>query len=691
MPAHSQISGALTYQSQRALTPGTLVRVPLGRRQTLGIVWGPAEQVADEAPVLRDIDAALDELPPLSAAWRELVDFAARYYQRGVGEIALAAMPPALRTCTPVQLQRRLQRRTIRRMATADTEPLESPHPPSDNQLQALQQIDAASGELAAILLHGVTGSGKTEVYLRAVADLFDREPQAQALVMVPEINLTPQVVAQFVRRFGAGRVTCMHSAMTPAQRLQAWLDAHLGTARIVLGTRLAIWAPMPKLRLIIVDEEHDPSYKQHEGARYSSRDLAVMRGRIEGARVLLGSATPSLESWYLSRPAVDGGRYLRVIMGDRAQSASKHPRLRLASPPTTRAGHGLLDTALLQAIADRARAGQQTLLLINRRGYAPVLDCSSCGWKSECPHCSAFRVFHKPDRTLRCHHCGYTEAVPRACPACGNPDIRPVGRGTQRVEEELAEELSTLRGAQDQPLRILRIDADTARGSGQLVQRLQQAHDGEADVLVGTQMIAKGHDFRRVTLVAALEGDSALYSSDFRASERWFSLLLQAAGRAGRAPMQARAMPSELWVQTREPRHALYQALSRMETSAIEAYEQFANRLLHERQQAGLPPFMHQALLRADAPDQASAQAWLTDATAAAPEAPSVRLYSPVPLAIARIANVERAQLLVESPSRVALQGFLAEWRPALHHLRFAPRHRRLLRWAIDVDPVSI
>ncbi|MBO9646104.1 MAG: primosomal protein N', partial [Pseudacidovorax sp.] len=525
-----------------------------------------------------------------------------------------------------------------------------------------------------------------------------EADPEAQALVMVPEINLTPQLEARFVARFapvyGPGAVVSMHSGMTNPQRLASWLAAHLGRARIVLGTRMAIFASLPRLALLVVDEEHDPSYKQQEGARYSARDLAVWRGRREGARVLLGSATPSLESWWGSRPPSDGdagGRYRRLSMPSRV-GAGDLPTVRLVDmnlqPPRTR-----LSAALVDAIAQRVARGEQSMLLLNRRGYAPVLACGDCGWKSECPHCSAYRVFHKIDRSLRCHHCGFAERVPRACPACGNLDIAPVGRGTERLEEELAELLAGVQrpeGAGGGPVRIARIDADSTRHEGALAQQLAQVHDGAVDVLVGTQMIAKGHDFRRITLVAAINPDGALFSSDFRAPERLFSLLMQSGGRAGRdsAWLAAQGSRAEMWIQSFHPQHPLFAALRRHD------YAAFAEQQLEERRAASLPPFAFQALLRADARTQEAAQAFLTAASAAVddlPEAAAVQRYPAVPLAIQRVANVERAQMLVESESRVALQRLLAHWHPRLHALRRGPEGQGIIRWLIDVDPQAI
>jgi primosomal protein N' (replication factor Y) len=671
-PAHSSVSGPLSYRSELPLAPGSLVRVPLGKREVAGVVWDPEAQTrtAGADTVERGVTADLEGLPPLGAGWRQLVTFAAGYYQRSLGEVALAALPPQLRELGPAQLARRLKRE---RPEAVVTSPADLPALTPQQQL-ALDRVQAEAGPF---LLFGTTGSGKTEVYLRAVQAMLAREPGAQALVMVPEINLTPQLQQRFVDRFGEAAVVALHSGMTNPQRLRSWLAAHLGHARIVLGTRMAVFASMPALRLIVVDEEHDPSYKQQEGARYSARDLAVYRGRLDGAKVILGSATPSLESWQAS----EKGRYRRLEMPDRVGAAAALPAVRLVDM-NLQPKKAVFSVQLLDALAQRIARGEQSLVFLNRRGYAPVLACTACEWKSECPHCSAYRVFHKLDRTLRCHHCGFTERVPRACPACGNVDIAPLGRGTEQLEEQLAHLLADARGPGGQPARIARMDADSTRLKGALEKQLAQVHGGEVDVLVGTQMITKGHDFRRITLVAAVNADTALFSSDFRAPERLFSLLMQAAGRAGRDAAQAAA--SEMWVQTWHPQHPLFAALKRHD------YPAFAQQQLKEREQATMPPFGYQALLRAEARAQEVAQAFLAEAAAAAPGlegAEQVMVYSPVPMAVQRVANVERAQMLVESGSRTALQRFLAAWQPALQ----AARPKGLIRWAVDVDPLAI
>jgi primosomal protein N' (replication factor Y) len=670
-PAHSSLSGALSYRSESALAPGSLVRVPLGKREVLGVVWDAGESLDELQAGVQEkaIAGVLDGIPPLGADWRHVVTFTSNYYQRSLGEVALAAVPPQLRALDAAQLARRLKR-----VPKEHTKAARSAAPQlTGDQQAAVEAIETQDGPF---LLYGVTGSGKTEVYLQAVQRLLERDAAAQALVMVPEINLTPQLQARFIERFGEDAVVALHSGMTNPQRLKSWLSAHLGQARIVLGTRMAVFAPLSRLGLIVVDEEHDPSYKQQEGARYSARDLAVLRGKASGAKVVLGSATPSLESWHAS----ERGRYKRLAMPARVGEGSL-PAVRLVDMNLQPKGT-VFSPQLLDALGQRIARGEQALVFLNRRGYAPVLACTACDWKSECPNCSAFRVFHKIDRTLRCHHCGYTERVPRACPSCGNVDIAPLGRGTEQLEEHLAALLADVRRPGGGPVRVARMDADTTRAKGALEQQLAQVHAGDVDVLVGTQMVTKGHDFRRITLVAAVNADAALFSADFRAPERLFALLMQAAGRAGRDAAQAQA--SEMWVQTWHPGHALFAALRRHD------YAAFAAQQLKEREQAGMPPFGYQALLRAEARTQETAQAFLAAAAQAAQQledAPRVTVYSPVPMSVQRVANVERAQMLVESASRTALQRLLSQWQPHLQGLRT----KGLIRWAVDVDPLLI
>ncbi|MFI4930587.1 MAG: primosomal protein N' [Burkholderiales bacterium] len=675
-PRHAGLAAVLDYRCERALDPGSLVRVPLGRREVAGIVWRGVAGARNLGTPLRPVAQQLDAIPALSPQWMALVEFTAGYYQRSMGEVALAALPAELRRLSAAQLAARV-RRSQRVAEPAKAAPVQASPMAVLNaeQASALAAIDEAAQQphAAPLLLHGVTGSGKTEVYLQAAERALARG--RQALLLVPEINLTPQLLARVVQRFPSRRVVSMHSALTPAQRLQAWLQAHAGSADIVLGTRLAVFASLPRLGLVVVDEEHDASYKQQEGARYSARDLAVYRGHLEHVPVVLGSATPSLETWQHAR----SGRYQLLPLQHRIAGATL-PRVHLfdmgSLPRATGQAPAALAPPVLEALRQCIARGEQSMVFLNRRGYAPVLYCADCGWKSECPNCSAWRVFHKLDRTLRCHHCGHSEPVPRACPTCGNLDIQPLGRGTEKLAEQLATELPAA--------RIARLDADTTRGSGALEQTLGTIHAGEVDILVGTQMVTKGHDFRRITLVVAVNPDTALFSSDFRAGERQFALLMQAAGRAGRDATQS--SDSQMWVQTWHPRHALFAALRRHD------YASFAERLLAERHAASLPPFAHLALLRAEARDAATAARFLRSAAqlaATLPEAQGVTVYPPVPLAIPRVANIERMQMVAEAASRGRLQRFLTAWMPRLHELR--SEIKGLARWAVDVDPLAI
>ncbi|OYU44573.1 MAG: primosomal protein N', partial [Burkholderiales bacterium PBB4] len=441
-PAHASLGTGLSYQSELPLPPGTLVRVPLGKRELLGVVWdGDTAQATGEIDPgkIKAIAGTLEGIAPLSASWQQLVTFAANYYQRALGEVALAALPPQLRELNPTQMARRLKRPTpVGHDPDGATERAPQPAVPplTAEQAAVLASIAAQPGPF---LLFGATGSGKTEVYLRCVQQLLDADPHAQALLMVPEINLTPQLEARVKARFaplvGEHAVVSLHSGMTNPQRLKAWLAAHSGAARIVLGTRMAVFAPLPRLGLVVVDEEHDPSYKQQEGARYSARDLAIYRAHLERVPVILGSATPALETWQRA----EEGKYQRLTMAARI-GGGVLPRVRLFDmgvlPKDSRGQSPVLAPMVLASLQERIDRGEQSLVFLNRRGYAPVLHCADCGWKSGCPHCSAWRVFHKAERTLRCHHCGFTERVPRACPDCGNLDIAPIGRGTEKLEE---------------------------------------------------------------------------------------------------------------------------------------------------------------------------------------------------------------------------------------------------------------
>ena len=443
----------------------------------------------------------------------------------------------------------------------------------------------------ACFLLHGITGSGKTEVYVHLMHEMLQRG--GQVLLLVPEINLTPQLENYFRSRFPDVELVSLHSGLADGERAQNWLKAQSGAARIVLGTRLAVFTPLPKLSLILVDEEHDASFKQQDGLRYSARDVAIFRANQRAVPIVLGSATPSLESWYNAQ----SGRYRLLQLKQRAVQPAKLPTVRCMDVSQLPLKDGL-SQPLLAAIETRLQLGEQSLIFINRRGYAPVLMCSACGWLSECKHCAGKLVLHLKDRSLRCHHCGQQQRVPHACPTCGDADLKPVGIGTQRVETALQEHFPQA--------RILRVDRDSTRNKGAWNAMRKQIHDGEADILIGTQMLAKGHDFPNLTLVGVLSPDGALYSADFRASEKLFAQLTQVGGRAGRADK-----PGEVIVQTAFPNHPLFQALRAHD------YEIWAQTLLAERQMAGFPPFTYQVLLSAEGKQEADVLAFLQQARA--------------------------------------------------------------------------
>lgn len=661
--------------------PGQLVYVPFGRRYLVGLVCELAEQSDIPPERLRMIEAVWADAPPLSNQWLALAAFAAEYYQRSIGEVALASLPSALRSAKrwrrlviptsplPLSGEESNQELPAGTGLPAEAQVLPGARTLTPEQTDVLLALNAARG-FSPFLLHGITGSGKTEVYLRMIADLLTRDPLAQVLVLVPEINLTPQFEAAFRARFSAGptlAIVTLHSGLAEGVRARHWLAAHTGQARIVLGTRLAILASLPRLGLIVVDEEHDVAYKQQEGMRYSARDLAIWRAKQLGIPIVLGSATPSLESW---RQAAQG-RYTLLTMTRRAHAEAVLPSIRLINMgQTTPAPIAGLSAPLMHAIRARLARQEQSLIFLNRRGYAPVLACDACGWVAGCVRCSAYTVLHKLEQVLRCHHCGWQAPITRACPECGNLDLAPLGRGTQRIEETLAGLLPSA--------RIVRIDADSTRLKGSAQALLEDVHAGAADILVGTQMVAKGHDFKRVTLVGVLNTDVALFSHDFRASERLFAQLMQVSGRAGRTGQ------GEVLLQTRYPQHPLYEALTRHD------YAGFAATLLAERQQARLPPFVYQALLRAEARTLEAAQAFLMQGCALFKGllgAEYVTCYDPVPLVVVKVMHVHRAQLLFESASRTALQSALRAWQPYLRTLKV----KGVVRWSVEVDPLDI
>jgi primosomal protein N' (replication factor Y) len=630
---------------------GSLVVVPFGRTSKVGVVVARPNRTDMTEARLREVTSVVEDVAPLSSRDFELLEFCAAYYQRPLGEVIQASLPPRLRQA---------KRRAIKAPAAqpSATGPFPSPVVATAAQEAAFARIHEGLGKFHPVLLCGITGSGKTEVYLRLIADVLAQG--RQALYLVPEIGLTPQLESRVRERFPGVAIVAAHSNLGEGERAAAWLAAQSGRARIVLGTRLAALSPMPELGLIVVDEEHDPSYKQHEGLRYSARDVAVRRAQLAGIPVVLGSATPSLESWANAKQ----GRYALVELTERALAEAKLPAVRMVDTRADVPVEGLTD-ALLRALRARIAKGEQSLVFLNRRGFSPVLFCRSCAWHSTCGRCSANLVLHMKAGELRCHHCGHRERVLARCPGCGSADLAPVGHGTQRIEESLA---AALPGA-----RIARVDRDSTARKGAFAAVLDQVREEKIDVLVGTQMLAKGHDYPRLTLVGVIDSDCALYSVDFRAGERLFSLLTQVAGRAGRA-----LVPGEVLIQTDFPTHPLYAAVAAHDFAA------FADAALEERRVAQFPPFAHIALLRAESKHAGEAVAFLRAASALARGiGGKVEIFDPVPAPLERKAGYDRAQLLVRATSRAVLQPFLRRWKSALDE-----KAERRVRWSLDVDP---
>ncbi len=710
--------GTFSYLTHLPLSVGQRVRVPFGPRRVCGFVTSDIPTEGIETERLKRVEQLFDELPPLPASLLEMVRFAADYYHHPIGQTLFTALPGALRADRAVRLPdervwrlteagladeppaRQKARRALWQalqdgpltaeaargvsaqagriladwLAEGRVERLMPEAPPlqvaaaprlNDEQQQALDSLSAGLDDgFAPFVLHGITGSGKTEVYLRLIERVL--AAGRQVLLLVPEINLTPQLIERFTGRFPATRVVMLHSHLADGERLKGWVDAWQGRAGIVIGTRLAVFTPLPRLGLIVVDEEHDGSFKQQDGLRYHARDLAVWRARQEGVPIVLGSATPSLETM----ANVTAGRYRRLALTRRAHDAARLPAIRLVDTRRIKLVEGLAEP-VIAALKARVAQGEMSLVFINRRGFAPVVACHDCGWLSGCPRCSAKLVVHLAERKMRCHHCGWEEPVPPACPDCGNVDLKPLGQGTQRLEAALARLLPEA--------RLLRIDRDTTRHKAAWDEVYRKVHAGEVDVLVGTQMLAKGHDFGALSLVTVLNADGGLYSADYRAAERLFAQLMQVAGRAGRAEA-----PGEVLVQTQWPEHPLYQALLRHD------FDGYTRTLLEERHMAGFPPAVYQALLRADAYELASANAFLAELRAQAePLAGGVLVSGPAPALMVRLANRERAQLVFESGSRGALHALLEHIVPLAE--RLAKAHGRALRWSLDVDPQEL
>lgn len=702
---------------------GEFVVVPFGKRRDVGLVLEVSEHSDIPQARLRNIEAVLpiEALPQNALA---LIRFASDYYQHPIGQAAFVGLPAALRRVRyagpkpqwryvlteagwalpidAIPAKAILKRRLIEKfrlsgsldraglsaisprakgiadawveegwvaklvqMTSPDLAAIEAPNGPqpelTGEQHAAVETIAAGFGKYSPWLLEGVTGSGKTEVYFRLIERIAAQG--LQTLLMVPEINLTPQLEHRFRERFPALQLISLHSNLSEGERSANWLAARAGSCHVVIGTRLSIFTSMPKLGLIIVDEEQDASFKQQDGLRYSARDLAIFQAHSRNVPVVLGSATPSLETYHNARTGRFG--YLRLSRRPLATQAS----IRLLNMRGRAVAHSqVICEEAMQALEARVARREQSLVFLNRRGFAPILVCGACGWNAECTRCSARLVWHARDTLLRCHYCGHEERLPRNCPSCGNQDLKGLGHGTQRVEEWLT-------GRMPQA-RVLRIDRDSTRRKHAWRTMQDEIRAERVDVLVGTQMLAKGHDFPKLTLVVIVSPDNALFSADFRAAEKLFQQLMQVAGRAGRADL-----PGEVLVQTEFPDHPLYQALVRQD------YRSFADELLDERRRAGFPPFVYQAILRAESQNETILMEFLEHAvTLAGPDNPAITLYDPVPATIARVAGHSRGQLLVQSASRTELQGFLSRWRA-----RLVEKKATRVRWSLDVDPLEM
>ncbi|HMY91268.1 MAG TPA: primosomal protein N' [Nitrosomonas sp.] len=699
---------------------GRLVRVPFGKRRMVGVIVERVQDTQIKPEQLKAVDEVLRSIPPLPALLLKLFIFCNHYYHHPIGMIAMGCLPAKLAgvksiskinteqtffmlteagrlvSINTLPVRDKAQRSLLTQLQTVGTltskqakaisrrapqlialfltrawiEERHSVTPsiqpkrvsmPTLNaeQADAVKSIVAELHQFKTWLLHGITGSGKTEVYLQVIAAVLQQD--RQVLILVPEINLTPQLEKGFRDRFPALSVICLHSKLNTTERTQNWLLAQAGTANIVLGTRLSIFTPLPKLGLIIVDEEHDPSYKQQDGFRYSARDVAIFRAKQTGVPIVLGSATPSLESYH---NAVKG-RYSLLTLRTRAIKNAALPVIQLIDTRSKLLQEGLSEP-MLNALEKNLAQNKQSMVFINRRGYAPILLCKSCAWMATCSRCSSRLVFHLQKQLLCCHYCGHQQPSPHACPHCGDPDLLPFGQGTQRIEAAIAKHFSSA--------RIVRVDRDNISRKGAWAHIRQAIQAQQVDILIGTQLLAKGHDFPELSLVCILNADASLYSTDFRAEERLFSQLMQVAGRAGRA-----AIVGTVLIQTEIPDHPLYAALIKHD------YDHYAKKLLKERQTIDFPPYAYQALLNAEAPKLDSALNFLKNALTITPLAQSMQIYDPVPAQMPRLKGYERAHVLIQSHSRKKLQDFLANWYTELLKIK-----KTKVRWTIDVDPLE-
>ena len=709
---------------------GQRVLVPFGRRNQIGIVLSQSDSSDYPIENLKSVKQVFIDETPLDAELLKLIRFSADYYQYPLGQALLSALPVRLRQVAPAvarkqfiysltdlgrsqtvaQLPKRQlvthrvfsallasntvseaeldtisssARKAAKQMVANGWASAKQVHllqrvaeiptaqvpELNDEQQSAVAEVIKDSHHFKSWLLHGITGSGKTEVYIRLMQHVL-MQNEAQVLVLVPEINLTPQLEARFRSRFSGIPLVSLHSHLSESERLHHWQLAQSGVARIIIGTRLSVFTPLPHLKLIIIDEEHDGSYKQQDSMRYHARDVALVRAKWLNIPVVLGSATPSLESWHnatVTAAGLKANKYHLLSLNQRAVTAAQLPIIHCIDTTKVHLQHGFTPQ-LIEALKLRISRGEQSLLFINRRGFSPVLLCSACHWIAPCTRCSSRLVVHLGQRKLRCHHCGYEQKIPNQCPSCGNADLHPTGHGTQRLEQTLAQLLPTA--------RIARVDKDSISKKNALVEILDKVHRQEIDILVGTQMLAKGHDFPNLTLVGVIDADSALHSPDFRASERLFAQLMQVAGRAGRADKTGQVI-----IQTQFPEHVLFNALRRQD------YASYANALLHERQQMQFPPYIFMALLRAEANDFNLVHQFLSYAFKVARDLNTkVVVYDPIRPQMERLKGMERGYVLMQAGNRGVLQKLLNRLVAQLRGHTASAK----VRWAIDVDPLE-
>lgn len=704
--------GLLTYSHSEPLPQGTRVLVPFRNKTVVGIVWETEIAPDMDAARILSVQTTFSDEPPLPESWRDLLSFTSRYYHYPTGQAVFAALPQGLKETRAVEMPQPPLFYELNEAGRAQTPPpsrfnkkaalwdallsggmtmaalkqvnaqaakliedwagqgwietTEAAMPvlrSSEFQLNADQQkasdeIQTAFGSFQPFLLYGITGSGKTEVYFDAMAKVLAQG--RQVLFLLPEINLTPQLLKRVENRFADVPTAVLHSQMAAGRRTQDYLRAMLGQAKLVIGTRLAVFTPMDHVGLIVVDEEHDGSFKQDNELRYHARDLAVWRAKQSGCPVVLGSATPSLESWHKAQ----NGAYRLLQLTERAHTAAQLPQVEILNVGRLKLDNGFSPQAL-QLLKQNFEAGGMSLVYLNRRGFAPALFCGDCGYTFGCPNCSAKMVLHQRARQLRCHHCDHREPIPFKCPDCGNQDLTAVGHGTQRVEETLRAFLPKA--------TVVRVDRDSTAHKNDWADLYRRIADNEIDILVGTQMLAKGHDFARLNLVIVLNADGSLYSADFRAPERLFAELMQVSGRAGRADK-----PGKVLIQTQLPEHPVFAAVKAQD------YAVFAENELNERQMFAMPPFGFQTAVRADAPRVADAMEFLNAAKETlAPLLPeSVSQFGAAPMLMVRLAERERAQIFLESTSRQDLHRAVSLWVQVLQQNRDGK-----IRWSVDVD----